>query len=212
MSQNDDIIKAHKALQDADVPTDNRYMSRQDEEIIFLLDQCHLELGNAKIGPESATILGKYAERIERHYAGHNMVTNSSEPTPGHLEPPSSLHTKLQNIAKAMVFDGSANGKDTPVDPWVAQILQALKESGYRQVPKQSEIQHLIDDGSISPLETGQEWLNRFKAELDKEPKLEKYPKSRETTDKGGHYALGWNNCYDSLLERAKRAAGVSDE
>jgi hypothetical protein len=110
-------------------------------------------------------------------------------------------------------------GKHVPVDfdldildEGVAHILQAFQEAGYRYIPKQADIQHLIDDGSISPLETGPEWLDRFKSELDKEPKLEKYPKSHETTDQGGHYALGWNNCYDSLLERAKRAAGVSDE
>jgi hypothetical protein len=135
-------------------------MSKQDEEIIFLLDQCHLELGNAKIGPESAKVLGKYAERIERHYAGHNMRLDNPEDKQGSGTSPnrgSSLHTKLQTIRIKQEPCRHCGAVDfIPLsDEAVAQILQAFQEAGYYKPQVNSEMQHLIDDGSISPLETG---------------------------------------------------------
>jgi hypothetical protein len=147
----------------------------------------------------------------------HNMAKNSSKPASGHLEPPSSLHTKLQTILDQFTVKPIPNDKYYRLgqDHIIAEILQAFQEAGYYkpQVFSESAGNFMNATGGYTDIKiTGPEWLNRFKAELDKEPKLEKYPKSRETTDKGGHFALGWNSCYDSLLERAKRAAGVSDE
>ena len=38
--------------------------------LMHLLDQCHLELGNAQIGKESELILKRYAIQIQKRYRG----------------------------------------------------------------------------------------------------------------------------------------------
>lgn len=47
-------------------------------ELIALLDQCHLQLGNAAIGEESKKLLEYYATRIESAYREAGYVDASN--------------------------------------------------------------------------------------------------------------------------------------
>lgn len=93
------------------------------------------------------------------------MATEDLKPASGQLEPPSSLHTKLQTILDDEVNNPIREGEG--VDPKsyfgidnddiIAQILQALQEEGYVN-PTNVQVN--------TWLMSGEYWYDRFKAEL----------------------------------------------
>lgn len=115
------------------------------------------------------------------------MATNSSDDNNRVLEPPSSLHTKLQAIV-GDIYNSGHNDDDLEFygdfDDIIAQILQAFESEGYIQAPELS----------------GRMFYDRFKAEL---------PQEFDGKSDNGDESWYWQS---SVLEAARRAAGVSDE
>jgi len=103
------------------------------------------------------------------------------------------LDEKLDRILYEHRND-SPMGKQTPL---IEDLKAAFSEAGYKQLPKQADMQSLVDAGLAEFMMTGQEWYDRFTRELP--PPLHEPQEHAEMFERL------------DVLSAARRAAGLEE-